>query len=116
MARILVADCSDPDFSAALAKVLAMKGFGTVETWCGEVDTLWRQILIEPPDLVLIDKKSGAEIITRLRAHPRVQAVRVLVIDSDREIHSLLPGADGYIQSPAPPHTYIEAVRTALAD
>lgn len=115
MARILVADCSDPDFSTALAKVLALKGFGTVATACGTAEAVWMQILAEPPDLLLIDRRVGAEILTKLRATPRAQAVRVLVIDSNYKHGHEVPGADGYIQSPAPPHAYIQAVRDALA-
>ena len=115
MVRILIADGSDPEFSAALAKVLTLKGFGTVEAVCGGPDELWRRIVAEPPNLLLIDKKNGAEIIGKLRNSVRGQGVRVLVIDGDREIARALPGADGYIQSPAPPNTYVQAVRDILS-
>jgi DNA-binding NarL/FixJ family response regulator len=114
MARILIADCSDPDFSAALAKVLALKGLGQVEVMCNGVDSIWQRILAEPPDLLLVDKASGVEILPRLRNSVRGQGVRVLVIDGDRHAESIVPGAHGYIQSPAPPRAYVDAVRHAL--
>ncbi|MBI4517232.1 MAG: response regulator transcription factor [Deltaproteobacteria bacterium] len=115
MARILVADCSDPEFSTALARVLALKGFGTVGTECNGTEELWLRVLAERPDLLLVDRKNGAEIIERLRATPRRQQVRVLVVDSDRNIDREVPGADGYIQCPAPPNIYVQAVRDALS-
>lgn len=115
MARILIADSTDPEFSAALAKVLALKGFGTVATACGSPDVVWLRILSEPPDLLLVEAKSAAEILEKILATPRTQAVRVLVINGDRHAAHPLPGAAGYIQSPAPPHAYVQAVRDVLA-
>ena len=116
MARILIADSSDPEFSAALAKVLALKGLGTTATACGSVEALWMKILAEPPDLLLVDGKSAAEILEKIRGTPRAKQVRVLVIDGDRHIARSLPGAHGHIQSPAPPHAYVQAVRDVLAE
>ncbi|HUI24651.1 MAG TPA: hypothetical protein VL403_01105 [Candidatus Kryptonia bacterium] len=115
MARILIADGSDPEFSTALAKVLTLKGLGTTATVSGGVDVLWMTILTEPPDLLLVDGKSAAEILEKIRGTPRAQAVRVLVIDADRQIARGLPGVHGYIQSPAPPQAYVQAVRDVLA-
>jgi len=115
MASILIADSSDPEFSKALAKVLALKGFGTTTTACGSVDALWTRILAEPPDLLLVDGKSAAEILEKIRNTPRAHRVRVLVVDGDRHIARTLPGAHGYIQSPAPPQAYVQAVRDVLA-
>ena len=115
MARILIADSSDPEFSRALAKVLTLKGLGTTATACGSVDALWIKILAEPPDLLLVDGKSAAEILEKIRSTPRAQAVRVLVIDGDRHTARELPGVHGYIQSPAPPQAYVQAVRDVLA-
>jgi DNA-binding NarL/FixJ family response regulator len=113
MARILVADCSDPDFTVALANVLALKGFGTVGTATGDADAVWRKLRADHPDLLLIDKKNAAEILLRLQDWP-ASPVRVLVIDSSRNGSDIIPGAHGYIRSPAPPSTYVQAVRDAL--
>ncbi|HVN84022.1 MAG TPA: hypothetical protein VMW17_04160 [Candidatus Binatia bacterium] len=115
MARILIADRSDPEFSAALAKVLSLKGFGTVATACSSTEALWLRLLSDPPDLLLVDGKSAAEILEKIRCTPRVQNVRVLVVDGDHHIAQVLPGAHGYIRSPAPPQTYVQAVRSVLS-
>jgi DNA-binding NarL/FixJ family response regulator len=114
MARILIADSSDPEFSTALARVLALKGFGTVATACGSADALWLRVLAEPPDLLLVDGKSAAEILEKIRSTPRAQNVRVLVVSDDRNLAHALPGAHGYIQSPALPQAYVQAVRNVL--
>lgn len=116
MARILVADGSDPDFTMALANVLALKGFGTVGTATGDADSIWRKLRAENPDLLLIDKKNAEEILIRLQDRPPHSPLRVLVIDSERNGSTVIPGAHGYIRSPAPPSTYIQAVRDALAN
>jgi DNA-binding NarL/FixJ family response regulator len=115
MARILVADCTDPDFNRALAAVLRLKGFGIVDTASGGIDLLWRQLLSDPPDLLLVDRETGSQILTNLRNTAELRGVRVLVIDGDRGAGSGVPGADGYIASPAPPHAYVQAVRSALS-
>ncbi len=115
MPRILVADSSDPDFSLALARVLALKGFGTVGTACGAAEDVWRQVLLDPPALLLLDKRNSIEIVPRLRVAPKLKDVRVLVIAGSHEPHHEVEGAAGYIRSPAPPQTYIQAVREALA-
>lgn len=114
MARILIADCTDPEFTAALAKVLALKGFGTVATSSADVEGLWQRIVTEPPDLLLIDGKNAAEILDKIRNTTRAKGVRVLVVDSAHHADQSLPGADGYIRSPAPPQAYIQAVRDIL--
>jgi hypothetical protein len=66
MARLLIADCSGPDFSAALAGAGA-EGFGNGgDGWRGRGCGV-AAIMAEPPDLLLVDSKSAAEIITKQR-------------------------------------------------
>jgi CheY-like chemotaxis protein len=74
------------------------------------------------PDLILLDvmlpDADGFDILRRVRAHPALVEVPVIMLTgkATREavLHGLSLGADGYITKPATPDAVMRAVRTVM--
>lgn len=71
------------------------------------------------PDIVLLDvmlpRLNGFEVLARIRHHPRLKDVPVIMLTTLSErtdiVRGLSYGADGYITKPALPSTLLDAVR-----
>ncbi len=74
------------------------------------------------PDLVLLDvvlpDADGFDILAKIRAHPRLKDVPVIMLTgkSSREavLKGLARGADGYITKPVETESLLQAVRTVM--
>lgn len=74
------------------------------------------------PDLILLDIQlpvmDGHEVARRLKAHPRLRSIPVIAVTSyamqgDRE-KCLAAGAEGYIEKPIDPDTFVDEVERFL--
>ncbi|MBM3347930.1 MAG: response regulator [Betaproteobacteria bacterium] len=74
------------------------------------------------PDAVLLDvilpDANGFDILARIRQHPVLKAIPVIILTAraTREdvLHGLAGGADGYITKPFDPDTLLRGVRAVL--
>jgi two-component system response regulator len=74
---------------------------------------------LDLPQVVLLDLKlpklSGLEVLARMRAHPRLRLVPVIVLTTSLEeqdiMHSYELGANSYIRKPVNFSNFLEAVR-----
>ena len=75
------------------------------------------------PSLVLLDVMlediNGFDVLNRIRQHPQLQHIPVLMVTSLGErkdvIRGLTLGANGYITKPVPPSALMQAVETVVA-
>jgi CheY-like chemotaxis protein len=76
---------------------------------------------VPPPDLILLDwnlpKVTGSEVLRRIKDHPRLRRLPVLVFsasEADVDIHAAYDGhANGYITKPDTPEA-LEAIVEAI--
>ncbi|MEO7128656.1 MAG: response regulator [Rhodoferax sp.] len=74
------------------------------------------------PDLILLDvmlpDADGFDILLRIRAHPALKDVRVIMLTAkatrEAVLKGLAGGADGYVTKPVEPDFLIQAVRTVM--
>jgi DNA-binding response OmpR family regulator len=117
---IMVVD-DDPDIQKLVRTFLAMEG------WRVRMATKRDEIMIglrqQPlPDLILLDVQlpdaNGFDILTRLRQHPVLKNVPVIMLtaESTREavLKGLQGGADGYVTKPFEPDLLVNAVKAVL--
>jgi CheY-like chemotaxis protein len=108
----------DEGTASVILKVLAASGYQTRHAGNRQaiIDAFRRMPL---PDIVLLDvmlpKLNGFEVLARIRHHPRLQGVPVIMLTSLGErtdiVRGLSYGADGYITKPALPSTLLEAIK-----
>jgi len=96
----------EPVTNSVLQKVLATDGFkvhGAFDA-AGLGQLLTRRV----PDLILLDielpKVSGLQILARIRKHPRLHAIPVLIVTSRADMSDVVRGfalgANGYLSKP----------------
>lgn len=75
------------------------------------------------PDLVLLDLElpgnvSGLKILSKIRAHPAIKHLPVIILSGHAEPENLLQGvtlgADGYVSKPVASQTLLNAIKTVL--
>jgi two-component system OmpR family response regulator len=74
------------------------------------------------PDLVLLDvmlpDADGFDILLRIRSHPQLKDVPVIMLTAkatrEAVLKGLASGADGYITKPVETESLLQAVRTVL--
>ena len=108
----------DEGTASVILKVLAATGYKTRHAGNrqGIIDAFKKAPL---PDLVLLDvmlpKLNGFEVLARIRHHPRLHDVPVIMLTSLGErtdiVRGLSYGADGYITKPALPSTLLDAIK-----
>ena len=77
---------------------------------------------VPPPDLILLDVQlpdaNGFDILAKMRQHPSLKSMPVVMLtaESTREsvLRGLQGGADGYITKPFEPDMLISAVKAVL--
>jgi len=117
---VLVID-DDPDICSLLQTYLKMEGFGT--RIAGNRDEIVAELRRAPlPDLVLLDvwlpDVNGFDVLARMRQHPMLGNLPVIVLtgEATREaaLKGILGGADGFITKPFDIHHMVRAVKAVL--
>lgn len=107
----------EPVTNAVLKKVLTTDGFETY----GAFDATGLGALLKQhglPDMILLDIElpdvSGLQILSRIRKHPKMHAIPVLMVTSRAEmsdvVRGLSLGANGYLSKPVA----VESLRAIL--
>lgn len=111
----------DETLSKFLKKYLELEGF--VATTAGNRDEIVAGLRRQPPpDLVLLDvvlpDADGFNILMKMREHPTLKTVPVLMLTAkatrEAVLKGLAGGANGYITKPFQPDALIAAVKTVL--
>jgi CheY-like chemotaxis protein len=75
------------------------------------------------PDLIILDVKlkgniSGFKILAKIRAHPKIRSMPVIILSGSTEPHDLMEGvslgADAYLSKPTKAKSLMEAVSAVL--
>lgn len=117
---VLVVD-DDPSTCTLLRMYLKLEGLDTrVATNRDEIVAAFRQAPI--PDLVLLDvwlpDVNGFNILAKIRQHPMLKSVPVIMVTASATREAVLQGiqggADGYITKPFNIHPLVRAVKEVL--
>lgn len=113
----------DAGTATVILKVLQSAGYLTrhARDQLAIVDEFKREPL---PDIVLLDillpQKYGFDILNRMRQHPRLKSIPVIMLttlgETEDIVKGLTLGADGYLTKPAMPSTLLKALRSLTAD
>jgi CheY-like chemotaxis protein len=117
---ILVVD-DDPDLQKLVRTYLTLEGF-KMRAALRRDDILVALRQQPPPDLVLLDVQlpdvNGFDILARMRQHPVLKTMPVIMLTAEttREavLRGLQGGADGYVTKPFEPDVLITAVKAVL--
>ena len=118
--RVLIVE--DDGMQMALLRTIVMREGHTVEIAKNRAEVLAALNRLPYPDLLLLDVElpdvNGFNILEKVRAHPALKALRVVMVTgrTDRAdiAKGVLLGADGYITKPYRPATMGAAIRQAL--
>jgi two-component system OmpR family response regulator len=111
----------DPDLAKLLKTYLKLEGIETVVAANrAEVGEALRRPSV--PDLVLLDVQlpdlDGFDVLLRIRAHPLLRLVPVIMLTGEATRAAVLKGlhggADGYVTKPFQIDVVIKAVQTVL--
>ncbi len=111
----------DADLGKMLRTYLVLEGFAArMATNRDEIVAAFRQPPV--PDLVLLDvmlpDADGFEVLAKMRQHPALKDVPVIMLTAkatrDGVLKGLLGGADGYVTKPFEIDTLMRAVRAVL--
>jgi DNA-binding response OmpR family regulator len=101
--------CEDDESLRELIRASLGAGFRVHEA--ADYDTALALTDSNPPDLVLLDLvlegRSGFDVLTALRGDPRTSETPVLVISASNDVdaHALAAGADRFLAKPFDPDT-----------
>jgi CheY-like chemotaxis protein len=117
---ILVVD-DDPDLQKLIRTYLSLEGY-KMRAALKRDDILVALRQQPPPDLILLDVQlpdaNGFDILARMRHHPVLKSMPVIMLtaESTREsvLRGLQGGADGYVTKPFEPDMLITAVKAVL--
>ncbi|HEY2337789.1 MAG TPA: response regulator [Burkholderiales bacterium] len=111
----------DPDLAKLLRTYLKLEGIETViAANRAEVVAAFRRA--SAPDVVLLDVQlpdlDGFDVLSRIRQHPLLKAVPVIMLTGEATRSAVLKGihggADGYVTKPFQVDVVMKAVRTVL--
>jgi two-component system OmpR family response regulator len=111
----------DPQLSNFTATLLKLSGFAVRQA--GNREQVVNEIRRPPrPDLILMDvvlpDADGFDILMRVRQHPVLKEVPVIMLTGKATREAVLKGitlgADGYLTKPFEPHVLLRAVRTVM--
>jgi len=117
---VLVID-DDPDLQKLVRTYFSMEGIGHRAAF--KRDDIVVALRQQPaPDLILLDvhlpDADGFDILTRMRQHPALKELPIVMLTAEdtREavLKGLRGGADGYITKPFEPDILVAAVKTVL--
>ncbi len=111
----------EPQLAKFLSHYLTFEGFEVRIASCRE------EIVAEfrktpPPDLILLDvvmpDADGFDVLLRIRAHPALRDIPVIMLTAKATRESVLKGlaggADGYVTKPVEAESLLQAVRTVM--
>ena len=117
---IMVVD-DDPDLQKLIRSYFTMEGFKVRAAL--KRDEILIALRMQPtPDLILLDVQlpdaNGFEILARMRQHPVLKTMPVVMLTAEATRESVLRGlqggADGYITKPFEPDVLVGAVKAVL--
>jgi len=111
----------DPDVTALVRRLLEGAGFA-VTSAANRDETLARLRAKPMPDLAILDVTlpdlNGFELLQKMKTHPQLKAVPVIMLTADTKRESvtrgLLAGADGYLTKPFDGAALVAGVRAVL--
>jgi len=117
--RILIVD-DEPSIVISLQFLMTREGYEVA--LAGDGEAALQAIQDHPPDLVILDvmmpKLNGFDVCQRIRAEPRWQGVRVLMLTAKgREVEmarGLALGADAYVTKPFSTKDLVAEVKRLL--
>lgn len=118
--KILIAD-DEPNIVVSLEFLMKREGFEVVVATDG--DAALEAVAAHTPDLILLDvmlpKKDGFEVCQQLRANPKWQSVKIIMLTAkgrDTEVaKGLAIGADAYMTKPFATKELVAQVKQLLA-
>lgn len=111
----------DPDMAALIRRLLERDGFAVLV--CAKRDTVLARLRQTPsPDVLLLDMQSqdlnGLELLQKLKAHPQLKLMPVIVVTADAQPESVMRGlalgADGYVTKPFDHVTLVKGVKAVM--
>ena len=117
---IMVVD-DDPDLQKLIRTYFVMEGFNVRAAH--KRDEIMIALRMQPaPDLILLDVQlpdaNGFDILARMRQHPVLKNMPVVMLTAEATRESVLlglkSGADGYITKPFEPDVLVTAVKAVL--
>jgi CheY-like chemotaxis protein len=111
----------EPQLAKFLGHYLTFEGFDVRIASCREeIVTEFRKSPV--PDLILLDVMmpdvDGFDVLLRIRAHPALRQVPVIMLTAKATRESVLKGlaggADGYVTKPVETESLLQAVRTVM--
>jgi CheY-like chemotaxis protein len=111
----------DPDVATLVARLLEGEGFD-VEVAATRAEVVARLRTPPMPDVVILDvalpDANGFDILERLKTHPTLKAVPVIMLTAEAKresvVRGLASGADGYITKPFKRAILLDGVRAVL--
>jgi CheY-like chemotaxis protein len=116
---ILIAD-DEPSLRLLVTATIASDQIDVLEAADG--DEAWSSIIQHHPDLVLLDVQmpgqTGVELTRRIRAHPSLTGMRIVILTSKAQAadveSGLAAGADLYLTKPFSPLSLLTYVEQTL--
>ena len=119
-AQVLLIE-DDPDMAALIRRLLERDGFAVLV--CAKRDTVLARLRQTPsPDVLMLDMQSqdlnGLELLQKLKAHPQLKLMPVIVVTADAKPESVMRGlalgADGYVTKPFDHVTLVKGVKAVM--
>jgi CheY-like chemotaxis protein len=111
----------DPDMCALIQRLLERDDFAV--TACSKRDELVTRLRKPPPpDVLMLDVQlpdlNGFELLQKLKAHPQLKLMPVIIVTADANPQSVMRGlalgADGYVTKPFDHPTLVKGVKAVL--
>jgi len=111
----------DPDMASLIERLLGRDMFAV--SVCSTREAVLARLRQKPlPDVVLLDVQlpdvNGFDVLQKLKAHPQLKMVPVIIVTADSKPESVMRGlalgADGYITKPFDPAILVKGVKAVM--
>ena len=111
----------DPDMAALIERLLERDTFEV--SVCAKRDEVLARLRQKPsPDVIMLDVQlpdvNGFELLQKLKAHPQLKLMPVIIVTADAKPESVMRGlalgADGYVTKPFDHKTLVKGVKAVL--
>jgi two-component system, OmpR family, response regulator len=112
---------NDAEMVALIRRLLERDGFAVMA--CSKRDEVLARLRRAPlPDVLMLDVQlpdlNGLELLQKLKAHPQLKLMPVIIVTADAKPESVMRGlalgADGYITKPFDHQTLVKGVKAVL--